>query len=580
MTAAGLHIAEHRHSALAVRQAAIPDDAIRYPTRLLDYQYLRLLLSQPRDSVAICLAVQFRGAFDPGVAQSTWGELIDRHPGLRLCLELPKHAMAIGQGRASILENVRPPAMTLEDLRGLTADAQEMRVRREFHRLSHVEWQFDQWPLHHFSLLCVGDDQLHVYFAADHAIADALGEILVLGEFIEIYTARLAGRAPRLAPAISAAEYDDLLARIGRYQPTAEELALVRDELERQPDQSRKCLWNPNRSKASASERHFEVLSRTLDGTATAGLMRKTVELNCSTNSVVLAAFLKAMAAHPHPRNVALQLATSGTNYPDLVLDRVFAGFAQCAPTDFEVPDAGARIDDVIASVHAKVHERLNSGFDRALAKVVAGQMKKVPLAGGVVSDPVRGSSADVQRANVHFSFLGQVRFGPAGKDADVTRIRTGGTNPAGSLECQFLIFDGRLMLFLVFDSAFFDAQLIERFLDRFAAELESCSLPPATSATPPPDTPSTPAGHTGKVGRQLLEIAAETMHLEIAPDQLALDLEADLGIDSLQRVRLAIHLYSRSLKTLDRDALLACRTLAQMASVIEEHYPDGFADS
>lgn len=573
MTAAGPKVVETRRSMTHVYQQAVPDEAVRRPTRLLDYQYLRLL-SKPRDSVAICLAIQFRSAFDPGIAQATWGELIERHPGLRLCLELPKHARTAGAGRASILENVQPPAMTIEDLRGLAADEQETRVRREFDRLSHVEWQFDRWPLHHFSLLCVGDEQLHVFFAGDHAIADALGEVLVLGEFLEIYTARLAKRPPRLAPSISAAEYDDLLVRIGRYQPAADELALVRDEMGKRPD-----YWNPNRRKASASERRFEVLSRALSADTTSGLLKKTVELNCSANSIVLAAFLRTMAAYPHPRKVALQLATSGTNYPDIVFDRVFAGFAQCAPTDFEVPDPDARIDDIVAAVHPQVHKRLNSGFDRALARVLADQVKKVPLEGGMVSAPVRsGSSADLPRANLHFSFLGHVRFGPAAKEVEIKRIRTGGTNPAGSLECQFLIFDDRLMLFLVFDSDYFDTPLIERFLDRFTTALETCSSP-ATPTAAPAAQASSPASRTGKVTEQLLEIAAETMHLEIAPDELALDLEGDLGIDSLQRVRLAIHLYSRSLKTLDRDALLACRTLAQMASVIEEHYPDGFAD-
>lgn len=61
----------------------------------------------------------------------------------------------------------------------------------------------------------------------------------------------------------------------------------------------------------------------------------------------------------------------------------------------------------------------------------------------------------------MHFSFLGHVRFGPTAKEVEVTRIRTGGTNPAGSLECQLLIFDGRLMLCLVFDGDYFDAPLI-----------------------------------------------------------------------------------------------------------------------
>lgn len=580
MSTSGLKITENRRSGPRVYQHPVPDGAVRHPTPLLDYQYLRLLCNKPQDAVAICMGIQFRSAFDPDAAQATWGELVERHPGLRLCLEIPKHATTIGAGRASILENVEPPAMTLEDLRGLSRDEQELCVRREFQRLGHVEWQYDRWPVHHFSLLCVADDELHLFFAGDHAIADALGEVLVLGEFLEIYTARLAGRAARLAPAISAGEYADRLTLITRYQPTAEELALVKDELERPPAYSGRCLWNPNRSKASVSERRFEVRSRALNEKATSALLKKTAELNCSMNSVILAAFLRTLAVHPHPKNIAIQLATSGTNYADVAFDGVFAGFAQCAPTDFEVPDPDARFEDTLAAVHAQAHKRLNSGLERALARVFADQVKKIPLVGGAIPEQKPGSATDAQRANLFLSFLGHTRFGPAGKDVQVARIRTGGTNPAGSLECQSLIFGEHLLLFFVFDSPYFDAQLIERFLDRCAAELETYSNPTTPSADPSTDASPAPAGHTGKVATQLLDIAAGMMHLEITPDELFLDLEGDLGIDSLQRVRLAAHLYSRSLKTLDRDALLACRTLAQMASVIEGHYPDGFTDS
>lgn len=580
MTTSGLKIAESLRSSPRVYQRIVPDGTGRHHTRLLDNQYLRLLLSKPRDAVAISMGIRFRSAFDPDIAQATWGELIDRHPGLRLCLELPERAAEIGAGRASILENVEPPAMTIEDLRPLARDEREIRVRREFERLAHVEWQFDHWPLHHFSLLCVADDVLHLFFGGDHAISDGLSEVLVLGEFLEIYTARLQGRAARLAPSISAREYDDTLARIGRYQPTAEELALVRIEMERPPEYSSACLWNPNLSKASSSTRLFEVRSETLDAKATSGLLKKTVELNCSLNSVLLAAFLRTMAVHPHPKSIAMLLSTSGTNYPDAIVDRVFAGFSQVVPADFEVPGPDERIEDVLAAIHAQAHKKINSGLDRALARVFADNVKKIPLVRGEVPDPILSGANDIKRANIYFSFLGHVRFDPAGKAAEVTSIRTGGTNPAGSLECQFMIFGERLMLFFVFDSRYFDAQLIERFLGRFAWELETFSHSAASTAKQATEALPTPVGDAGKVATQLLEIAGETMHRDIAPDQLSLDMEGELGIDSLLRVRLAIQLYSRSSKRLDRDELLACRTLAQMVSVIGEQYPDGFADS
>lgn len=558
-------------------QQAVPADVARHPVRILDNQYLRLLLNAPREAVSICMAIRFRAAFDPAAAQATWRALLDRHPGLRLCLGMPPLATSLGAGVAVILEGVEPPAMTIQDLRPMPRHAREARVQREFEALTHIEWHYDRWPLHHFSLLCVDDDRLELFFASDHAISDGLSEVLVLSEFIEIYLAQLSGRDARLPAAIAPQDYARIAAQMGRYRPSATELALAKTEMERPAEVSRACLWNPNRSTTAASTRKFEVRCEELDEQATARLLRLTVDRQCSMNSVLLAGFLKSLSLHPHPPRVAMLLSTSGTNYPDLEVDRVFGGFSQVVPIDFEVPAPNTCIEEVLTAVHTQAQERLGSGLDRTLARVFADNVKMIPLNGSEVPQRVLDEAADNKRANLYFSYIGHARFDPAADDTEISCVRSGGTNPAGSLECQFIITRGCLKLFFVFDSLYFDARLIERFIHRFARELDEFA---STVPSEVPDEAPPPASDCGKLANQVLDIASGTLHRYIAADQLALDLEGELGVDSLQRVRLAIQLYSRSGKAVHRDELLACRTLAHMVAVIAEHCPDGFADS
>jgi acyl carrier protein len=47
-------------------------------------------------------------------------------------------------------------------------------------------------------------------------------------------------------------------------------------------------------------------------------------------------------------------------------------------------------------------------------------------------------------------------------------------------------------------------------------------------------------------------------------------DLEADFGVDSLERIRLVIHLEKLHGKV-DRQALLSCRSLQEMASTLSK---------
>lgn len=66
-----------------------------------------------------------------------------------------------------------------------------------------------------------------------------------------------------------------------------------------------------------------------------------------------------------------------------------------------------------------------------------------------------------------------------------------------------------------------------------------------------------------------LQQVASQICHLSITEPDFTQDLEADLGIDSLELIRIITALEKQQGETLNRQALLTCRSLAEMAQVL-----------
>ncbi len=66
-----------------------------------------------------------------------------------------------------------------------------------------------------------------------------------------------------------------------------------------------------------------------------------------------------------------------------------------------------------------------------------------------------------------------------------------------------------------------------------------------------------------------LREIVEEVFDLPIEPEEIELDLEADLGMDSLERIRLVTHL-EKLYGKVDRQGLLRSRSLREIASILQ----------
>ena len=85
-----------------------------------------------------------------------------------------------------------------------------------------------------------------------------------------------------------------------------------------------------------------------------------------------------------------------------------------------------------------------------------------------------------------------------------------------------------------------------------------------AASTTPIPST----SGANPEIAISLRQITSEICHWTIEAEEMSDDLEADLGLDSLEQIRLVTRLEGMYGKNY-RQALLNCRTLEEMAIVL-----------
>jgi amino acid adenylation domain-containing protein len=146
-----------------------------------------------------------------------------------------------------------------------------------------------------------------------------------------------------------------------------------------------------------------------------------------------------------------------------------------------------------------------------------------------------------------------------------VVDYRAGGINTIGTLDILQEIFDDRLYIFASYDSNFFAESRIDSLIREYIAqikELTSLSIRPQQAIQP------SKLQTDARLEATLQEVAQSICHHPISSREMNLDLEADLGMDSLDLIRIVAGL-EKLLGKCDRQTLLRCRSLREMESVI-----------
>jgi acyl transferase domain-containing protein len=534
---------------------------------ILHGQYFHLLGYWLVNSTGLFATLRLEGDFDVDLAEQSWKDLLSRHPMLRSQFYIPDGAASFQDYQLHVLDEPTPPEIPVTDLRHLDRDAQELAISEENYRWLNYQWSIADWPLHRFTVFRLDDAVYQLFLGNEHLISDGLSNHIILRDFMEIYRANHSHEQPNLPLPTTVNKYAELVSGMNAWQTPDEDQALA-DYNNTQGKAS--YLWNPNNKTIDYIYPQFHSQKYCLDRDTTAQLIVKTREWRLPVNSLLLSAFLRTVTKFdPIAESLLVQIPTSGRVYPEQDASDVIGSFAQNLALSFASPQADEDWQTLSNRVHQEVQQGILSGLDRAQTRQIGLLFRKdVPLEDGRIPEKNLSVFQGALKSNLYFPYTGHTHIQTEYGAIKATTYQAGGINASGTLDILQEIFDDCLHLFASYDYKFFDLALIDRLMTEYIAQIKALvSLPspaqPAISSQPAP-SPQASGAEDAQIVSMLQAIASEVCHWSITSDEMDQDLEADLGIDSLERIRIVTRLEKLHGKV-DRQALFNCRSLQEM---------------
>ena len=518
-------------------------------------QRLFVLSNQLIKSASMCSMVRIKGRIDHDKLQAAWQDVIDSNISLRTVFKTPDTCKTIQDVENILLSNCVAPKLAVRPIR-------EDDIEDVFIEKLNNQWNINEWPLHQFSVYEIANDDAVIVFSNEHIISDGLGNQAVLRNFLDCYENRLLGHDSIAVQDISAEEYVLQVQAINDYKDEYEIDAYKAHVAERGDD---RFNWRPASVKET-KEKYFKNTVTRLTQAQTQSIQSLAKSKRVPIYSLLLTHWLKAIAKHDSSQNLVVQMPTSGTVYPDCKLHEVVGCWAQNMALTFSRGDLEGSLDDALALVNSKVQEAISCGFDRAQTALMADAFSQgFPMPNGVIPDFILSHAYQSMRSNMYFPYTGDTGFSESYREFSVCDYRAGTCNVAGSFDLLQEIHCGQLTLFANYDGNAFPDESIGNIISDYVNSVIGTAEP---SVSPLLNAEMT-------IG-QLVDHANEIISEAVSASDAALDLEYDIGIDSLERIRLSTFL-AKSLgnNKLNRKLIL-CRTLSEILSVINADIKSG----
>ena len=532
---------------------------------MLHGQYFHLMGHWLVNSNSLFSTLRLQGPFDLNVAWQSWKDLLCRHPMLRSRFHVPAGATRFKDYKLEVLEDLTPPHIPVTDIRHLDSDAKEQAVGEELHRWLYYEWPLTEWPLHRFSVLRLEDSVYQLFLGNEHLISDALGNHVILREFMEIYRAHMCNEQPTLPPPTTLKDYCESVRAMNAWHDPESDRALA-DYNNRLGKDS--YFWNPKGGSVDYPRPQFHSQRYRLGRDITAKLIARTRDLRLPVNTLLLGAFVRAVVKLEHSdKPVIIQVPTSGRIYPGVDASNVVSSFAQNLALSFAPPQPDEDWQVLLNRIHREVQNGIASGLDR----VQTAQMgmifrENIALEDGKLPEHSLSMFQSALKSNLYLPYTGHTHIKTRYGSVEVIDYQSGGKNAAGTLDLLQEIFDDRLHLFASYDYKFFNLSLIDSLMREYIAQIEeltSLTIQPQQVTQRLPASPG-----NASIESTLRKVAQEICHYPITASEMDKDIEADLGMDSLERIRIVTRLEKLHGKV-DRQALLSCRSLQEMASTL-----------
>ncbi|OFX19555.1 MAG: hypothetical protein A2V77_10260 [Anaeromyxobacter sp. RBG_16_69_14] len=519
---------------------------------------------------SLCSRVRVRGPLEAEIASAAWGDLVDRHPILRSRFVPPGEGGTLADFGLEHLPAVERPRSRIVSLTHLGRAEQERALAEQLDAAINREWILSRWPLHEIKVYALSVDEFELHFENHHLVSDGLGNQMMVRQFLESYAAHAAfavggaqGGVDGRPAELSAGAYNEVVAALDGWVDQGEDEAL---EAFLRAQGSGKVLWNVRgRTPTSGTVKSSSRLYR-LDGRRTEALVQQVAAMRVPLNSLVVAAYLRALGDVAElPAQVILHIPTGGRSHPGADASEVLGCFAQNLLLSFDAPRVGESWADLCRRVDDVIAPAVGAGIDRAQVRRAALSAKKHLLPRGASPLPLSALVRASSRSNLYLPFIGHTRIARRYGPLEVIGYQAStATNPA-TIDNIVEIFDGSLHVSSNYDREFFAAGEIDALGQAYLARLGELAAareraPRATMAAiqAAPQPLERVAAAVAEVRRRRLE-----------PADLQADLEADLGLDSLDRIRV-IHRLRRDAPGADTRRLMACRSVAELAAALD----------
>lgn len=538
---------------------------------ILHSQYVFMVSRFIADTSALCHSLRLRGVIDIERAQIAWQQLVDRHPVLRCCFKSSGTIRRLSDYQFQLHTHPQVPVIPCVDIRHLEAKAKEQRIEDNFIALLNRPWDLQEWPLHHFSLLQVEDEEFVLFLASDHAISDGLGNQTMMREFLQLYSGESLG-----APT-SSEFYCQTVEGINQHQDPQEDRWL-QDYLQNQGRDT--FIWQPDKTSQAFNkhvkrDEHYRNRVYQLSGEQTQALKQQAAAWNVPLNSVLLAYYLKVLCelSPEQETPVILQVPTSGKIYPGVDAAGVLGPFAQNMALSFEPVKAHESTGDLLTRVDQTIQQALSQGIDRAQTIHIAQLLKNtLVFEQGQIPPWLVGVLDSSVKSNIYVPYTGNTYIRSDYDALKVIDYRAGTYNRPGTIDLQQEVFDDRLHVFVNFDSGCFAESAIDQLANAYLDALKSFAHTPVARSSVAQENHDQHVAPDLEILNTLCNIANSVLTVPIDIGDVNKDIEAEFGVDSIERVRIMTRILGDYQQRVDRKILFQARTLAQMAAAIDDH--------
>ncbi|CUU48524.1 non-ribosomal peptide synthetase [Clostridium beijerinckii] len=535
---------------------------------ILNAQYPFLVSYWSVGTLTICSGVKLEGQLNLDLLQESWLELIKRNPSLASEFEAREGSKSFKDYKLKIYNKPLLPEINVQDIRNLPEEAKNKAVKQIIEDMINTPFDIFKFPLHKIMVIQTSYMQYELIFANNHLVSDGLSNQQILREILEIYSGKMQGVNINLPKKLTIEEYNNAVSEINNWNSAEENKNL---EKYVQANGKAKHKFNPfNNTKFKNDFALVKVQKYWLNEILTKQLLEKSRIWRVSLFTLIVSAYLKTIRElEKENEEIIINLPTGGKVYPNFDATGIIGCFAQNMALNFRQKSPDENLMDFVTEVDKEIKENISGGIDRAqiyrAAKIAKEQEM---LEDGKMSKTTASIIRSSLKSNLYLSFVGDTKLKETYGDLNVIDYEAYTSTNAGAIDNLVELFNNKIIITSNYDSLHFNEDNIKTLIEAFISNLELFATYQIDIKY---DEIKLKTIEDNRLIEELTQIAEEVCVTAINRDDINRDLVTDFGVDSLQIIRIITRL-AKIHKGIDRNSLFKCRTLSEMALVIENN--------